>query len=81
MPRTKTTITSERARELGRRGAAAVERDPVTKRFRSRAAPADPPLTEPPVPAPPPPADPPPTEPAPAPPFRLARSLFGRKRA
>ncbi len=81
MPRTKTTITSERARELGRKGRAAVDIDPVTKRFRRRDAPATeaPPVADTPPAAEPPAAEPPTAEP-PAPGFRMARSIFGRRR-
>lgn len=68
-----TKITSERARELGRRGAAAVEREPGTGKFRRR-EPDAPPADLPADPPAPPPADPP------APSFRLARSLFGRRK-
>lgn len=74
----KTTISSERARELGRRGAAAVDRG-AGGRFVKRDAgdpPSAPPVADP--PEPPPVADPPAVEPAPS--FRMARSLFGRRR-
>lgn len=75
----KTTITSERARELGRRGAAAVERDPITKRFKKREVIADPPVTEPPEPPPAPPVPDPPDAEVGAPSFKMARSIFRRK--
>lgn len=82
MPPRGTTITSERARELGRKGAAAVDRDPVTHRFVKRATPADPPVAEPelaPAPDPAPPPAPVVAEP-PAPSFRIARAGFRRRR-
>ena len=79
MPRSRTTITSERARELGRRGAAAVERDPVTHRFVKRKQPEDAPSSPPEEPTPVPASDPP-EEPTPAPSFRVARGIFRRRR-
>ncbi len=72
MPRTK--ITSERARELGKLAASKVDRDPVTHKFRRRAA-AEP-APEPAVT----PAEPPATEPDDAPDFAAGRRLFRRLR-
>lgn len=77
MPRS-TTITSERARELGRKGAAAVDRDPVTHRFRKRATPGGEPGPDP-APSPEPDADEPSRE-DPAPSFESARRRFGQRR-